>query len=232
MKRKKTNTTEEVVHAKAEESDPADNPKGDTVVEEKSKRARKSSRSKEESTEATGTLSYTFTNPPSKHVKYLIKSEPEDYSIDDIKKAFNEIGRYDGVRNYQARNHIRLMQPGDLIFFYHSNIKKETGIYGIIEVVGSVYLDPTALDSKHKLYDSTCKEESDITKAKWLAFDMKIIERWDKAVLLSTLKKVNENQGIKSPFKNMMLFKNSRLSVQLVTDEESDAIIQMHGTND
>jgi predicted RNA-binding protein with PUA-like domain len=155
------------------------------------------------------------------YVKYLIKSEPDDYSIDDITKSSGEIGRYDGVRNYQARNHIRTMQPGDLIFFYHSNIKKDTGIYGIVEVVGPIYLDPTAMDSSHRLYDPSCDNVTDIQKMKWLAFNMKIVERWTEPVLLSTLKTMN---GTDSPLANMMLFKNSRLSVQLVTPAESDAI--------
>ena len=72
---------------------------------------------------------------------WLLKSEPDVWSIDQQKKAGNKGAPWDGVRNYQARNNLKKMKYGDLCFFYHSNIGKE--IVGIVEVIKEAFLDPT-----------------------------------------------------------------------------------------
>lgn len=157
-------------------------------------------------------------------VKYLIKSEPDEYGIDNLLNEPEGIGRYDGVRNYQARNHIRGMKPGDLLYFYHSNVKRDCGIYGIVEVVGEIFPDPTALDPGHKTYDPSCKKETDASVAKWVAFNMRLVEKWKSPLLLRDMKKELQSKGDTYALADMMLFKNSRLSVQLVKENESTYI--------
>jgi predicted RNA-binding protein with PUA-like domain len=158
---------------------------------------------------------------PQLMVKYLIKTEPDEYGIDNLVNEPSGIGRYDGVRNYEARNRIRGMKPGDLLYFYHSNVKKACGIYGIAEVVGEVFPDPTAFDPAHTTYDPTCKKDVDASTAKWVAFNMKLVEKWKAPVLLHDMKKELQSKGEKYALADMMLFKNSRLSVQLVKENES-----------
>ena len=77
---------------------------------------------------------------------WLLKSEPDVWSIDEQKKALNGISIWDGVRNYQAAKNLKTMKIGDLCFFYHSNIGKE--IVGIVEVVKEAFIDPTDKSKK------------------------------------------------------------------------------------
>jgi predicted RNA-binding protein with PUA-like domain len=72
---------------------------------------------------------------------WLLKSEPNVWSIEDQKKAGKKGATWDGVRNYQARNYLKLMNKGDLCFFYHSNIGKE--LVGIVEIIKTSFLDKT-----------------------------------------------------------------------------------------
>src|SRR3954470_3400574 len=87
-------------------------------------------------------------NMPTNH--WLIKSEGECYSIDDLKR--DKRTDWTGIRNYQARNHLRAMKPGDPCLFYHS-MGDPTGVYGVAKVVGAPHADPTALDPKDEHYD-------------------------------------------------------------------------------
>lgn len=127
---------------------------------------------------------------------WLIKSEPNTYSWDD----FNELGKdhWDGVRNYQARNFIREMKPGDLAFFYHSVNDKE--IVGIARIVSEPYPDPT--------------DDSD----KWTVVDLVPDRKLKNSVSLSRIKADDR-------LSDMTLLKNSRLSVQPVKSEEFDIIV-------
>lgn len=145
-------------------------------------------------------------------VRFLMKSEPDVFSIDDLITSKDSTNIWDGVRNYQARNIIREMNVGDLAFFYHSNAKQETGIYGIVEITRSNYPDPTAVDPSHKYYDPKCKVDN-----KWSSVDVRIKEKFSKPILLSELKK-------ESRLTAMELFRNGRLSVQHIRPEEAEVI--------
>lgn len=154
-------------------------------------------------------------------VKYLIKSEPDDISLDDVRNSPNLTMRWDGIRNYQARNICRTMKYGDYLYYYHSNAKKETGIVGIVQVVSKEYYeDPTAFDPSHKLFDAKA-----VAKGinPWVSFDIKFIEKFEKPLFLTTLKKLLEDED-QCPLKKMMLFHNTRLSCQLVSKEEAEYI--------
>lgn len=149
--------------------------------------------------------------------KFLLKSEP-DLQIQAFEKFPNQIGKWDGIRNYQARNIQREMKEGDLAFFYHANIGKNNGIYGIVEVVKEAYDDEKAFDPTSPYYDAKA------TPGKWHAVDIRPVEIWSKPVLLSELKaEVERNQ--ESPLSTMMMFKMSRLSTQRVSQSEWDYII-------
>jgi predicted RNA-binding protein with PUA-like domain len=131
---------------------------------------------------------------------WLIKSEPFKYSWDTFvkdKKTF-----WDGVRNYAARNNLKAMQKGDLLFWYHSNEGME--IVGIAELVTEFYQDPTTVETA------------------WVVVDVKPKKKLKKTV---TLAQIKANEALK----NMALVRLGRLSVQPVTKEEWDIVMQMAG---
>ena len=128
---------------------------------------------------------------------WLLKSEPDVWSIDEQKKALNGISIWDGVRNYQAAKNLKTMKIGDLCFFYHSNIGKE--IVGIVEVVKEAFIDPT---DKSK---------------KFVAVKVGFKNYLDKPVSLEMIKKNKD-------LKNLAIIKQSRLSVMPI-DTKSWKII-------
>lgn len=145
---------------------------------------------------------------------WLIKSEPNCFSIDDLMSAPNQIEHWDGVRNYQARNFMRdKMKVGDLIFFYHSNCKPP-GIVGIAEVASEAYPDHTAFDptSDHPDPDSTPDNP------RWYMVDVKFKEKFPKIISLDHLKQHPELEGMQ------LLRKGNRLSVMPVGKKEWDFI--------
>lgn len=148
---------------------------------------------------------------------WLMKSEPDTFSIDDLKNRPNQTEHWDGVRNYQARNMMRdQMKPNDLIFFYHSNCKIP-GIVGIAEVSKSSYPDHTALDPNSKYYDPTSSREN----PRWFMVDVKFKKKFKEVISLIDLK---NNKDLK----NMALVrKGNRLSVMPVTEQEWNSILQM-----
>lgn len=152
--------------------------------------------------------------------KFLLKSEP-DLPIQAFDSFPNKIGKWDGIRNYQARNIQREMKTGDLAFFYHANIGKKNGIYGVVEVVKEAYDDEKAFDSSSPYFDPKA------VPGKWLAVDIKPVEIWSEPVLLSELKAEVEKNS-ESPLSTMMLFKMSRLSTQRVSQLEWDHIIEKY----
>lgn len=129
---------------------------------------------------------------------WLIKSEPNTYSWDDLVKLGKD--HWDGVRNYQARNNMKAMKPGDLALFYHS--VKQKSVVGIAECVSEFYQDPTTDDDR------------------WVVVDFVPKEKLKNPVTLDQIKAEDE-------LSEMVLVKNSRLSVQLVRKEEFDKIIAM-----
>ena len=140
---------------------------------------------------------------------WLMKSEPDVFSYDDMaaKTKRGEPEQWHGVRNYTARNNMKLMQLGDQAFFYHSNIGKE--IVGIIKVIALAHPDSTA-------------EPNENGKIVWECVDVEAVRPLPKPVTLETIKRTPE-------LADMALVKLSRLSVSPVTDAEWKLICQMGG---
>jgi predicted RNA-binding protein with PUA-like domain len=143
---------------------------------------------------------------------WLMKSEPEIYSIDDL--ARDKKTYWEGVRNYQARNFMRdLMKPGDEIFFYHSNAEPP-GIAGIARVAGASYPDPAQFNSKSEYYDPAAKKEKPV----WYVVDIQFVKKFPKLLPLEKLKGV---QGLE---KMPLLQRGQRLSVQPVSGLEWEIV--------
>ena len=129
-----------------------------------------------------------------------------------MREEKNSTDYWDGVRNYQARNVMRRMKIGDKGFFYHSNAKKDTGIVGIVEVVKEAYPDPT-------------QNAEDKEKDRWSVVDIKLLEKWKNIVTLQEMKELAKVKD--SPLADMTLLKTSRLSVQPVTKDEWEYIVNV-----
>ena len=114
---------------------------------------------------------------------WLLKSEPEVFSIDDLRSSPSKTTCWDGVRNYQARNFLRAMQVGDRAFFYHSNCA-EPGIVGIVSVVREAYPDPTAFDRRDPHYDP----KSDRRHPTWYMVDVTLERKLERSISLTELK--------------------------------------------
>lgn len=146
---------------------------------------------------------------------WLIKSEPSDYSIDDMERDKKEF--WEGVRNYQARNILRdQMKCGDLAIFYHSNAKPP-GAAGVVKVCTEGYPDHTSWDPNTKYYDPKSTEENPI----WYMVDFSFVEKFKTFLPLPLLK---ETPGLE---KMLLLKRGMRLSVQPVTKKEFDLITRM-----
>ena len=131
---------------------------------------------------------------------WLLKSEPDVWSIDQQQKAGNKGANWDGVRNYQAKNNLKKMKKGDLCFFYHSNIGKE--VVGIVEVVKAAFLDKTDKENR------------------FVAVQVKFKEKLKKPVTLETIKKTKE-------IDHLPLIKQSRLSVMPIDFKSWKVICKM-----
>lgn len=147
---------------------------------------------------------------------WLIKSEPNAFGLDDLKKKPKSTDMWDGVRNYQARNFIKSMQPGDMTFFYHSNCETP-GIVGIAEIVSSAYPDPTAFDPDSKYFDPKGSPES----PRWFVVDVKYKQKFSDIL---SLKEIKSNPKIKTL---PLIQKGCRLSVMPVTPQEWQYLIKM-----
>jgi predicted RNA-binding protein with PUA-like domain len=113
---------------------------------------------------------------------WLIKSEPDVFSIDDLARVGRE--PWSGVRNYQARNYMwKDMKPGDLALFYHSNAKPP-GIAGIAKVVGSPYPDPTQFDPQSEYHDPKATPE----KPRWFLVDFEFVGKFQEILTLEAIK--------------------------------------------
>jgi predicted RNA-binding protein with PUA-like domain len=112
---------------------------------------------------------------------WLTKSEPSDYSIDDLQRDRSEI--WDGVRNYQARNFLRAMQVGDYAFFYHSNVKPPA-LVGLMRVVETEIVDPTQFEPNDKHYDPKATPE----KPRWFTVRFEFVEKFPQPLTLDRLK--------------------------------------------
>ena len=152
---------------------------------------------------------------------WLMKSEPDCFSIDDLAKRPKQTSPWDGVRNYQVRNMFRdNMKKGDLAFFYHSSCA-EPGIYGVMEIASNAYPDPTQFDPKADHYDAGSKPE----EPRWLLVDVKFQRKLKRPVLLPEIRTHEAKlAGLR------ILEKGSRLSVTPVKKEHWDYILKLENT--
>lgn len=147
---------------------------------------------------------------------WLLKSEPDIFSLNDLFKSKNKSTCWEGVRNYQARNYIREMKIGDLSIFYHSNCTPACAA-GICEIVKEGYPDFTAFDPDDVHYDSKSRKESPT----WLMVDVKFVKKFNTPVTLSNMK---ENKRLRDM---QLLQLGNRLSVMSITKEEFEEIVRM-----
>lgn len=146
---------------------------------------------------------------------WLMKSEPDVYSIDDLKKEKTD--HWEGIRNYQARNFMRdEMRKGDLAFFYHSSCE-EPGIVGIMKIHKTAYPDFTAFDPDEKYYDP----KSDPENPRWLMVDVRYVRKLKRNISLKELK-LHEALG------NMRLLqRGNRLSITPISEKEWNYILTL-----
>lgn len=149
---------------------------------------------------------------------WLMKSEPEAFSIEDLKASPGRRTYWDGVRNYQARNFMRDgMKKGDLAFFYHSNCP-EPGIVGTMKVFREAYPDHTAFDPEDKHFDP----KSDPAKPRWYMVDVQFRSKLKRPISLSELKTHS------AKLKDLALLRRgNRLSIMPVTQAQWDYILSL-----
>ncbi|WP_296187714.1 EVE domain-containing protein [Pseudomonas sp. UBA1879] len=145
---------------------------------------------------------------------WLMKSEPDELSITGLQTLGQT--RWDGVRNYQARNFLRAMATDDEFFFYHSSCP-EPGIAGIGKIVRTAYPDPTALDQNSHYFDAKANDE----KNPWSAIDVAFVETFPKVLGLGYLKQQTALEQLP------LIQKGSRLSVMPVTPEQWAAVLAL-----
>ena len=145
---------------------------------------------------------------------WLLKSEGDCYSIDDLKR--DKATAWTGIRNYQARNFMRDdMKKGDMALFYHSS-SKPTGVFGIAKITSEGYADPTQFDAKDDHYDPKSKKES----PQWVCVDVGFVKKLAEPILLEELKRDPNLAGM------MLLQQGSRLSVQPVEEKHFKYIVE------
>ncbi|MCC7249063.1 MAG: EVE domain-containing protein [Lysobacter sp.] len=147
---------------------------------------------------------------------WLMKSEPEDFSIDDLARVGVE--PWTGVRNYQARNFMRSMKIGDGVLFYHSNADVP-GVYGIAEVASAAYPDPTQFERKSKYFDEKSKRE----EPRWDLVDVRYVRTLERAITLDAIRAQADALG--EDF--ALIRKGNRLSVLPVTAAQWKVLLSM-----
>jgi predicted RNA-binding protein with PUA-like domain len=154
------------------------------------------------------------------HVKYwLVKSEPDAFSIDDLRSAPRRREHWDGVRNYQARNYMRDgMTVGDPVFFYHSSCD-EPAIVGIAEVASRAYPDHTAFDPRSHYFDP----RSDPDNPRWLMVDLRYRRKLKRPVTLAQMKSDRRFDGFE------LVRRGSRLSVMPVAEHHWRLVLELAG---
>ena len=144
---------------------------------------------------------------------WLMKSEPEAYSIDSLKK--DRFTLWDGIRNYQARNFMRSMKKGDIVFFYHSNCKPP-GIVGLMEVIDLNIVDPTQFYEDSKYFD----KKSNPNNPRWDCVKVKYKSKSNKILSLTELKTLfNENELL-------VVKKGNRLSILPVRNDIAKILLE------
>ena len=144
---------------------------------------------------------------------WLMKSEPDAYSIDTLKN--DDVTLWDGIRNYQARNFMRKMKKGDLVFFYHSNCKPP-GIVGLMEVIDLNIVDPTQFDKDSKYFDPKSKPDN----PRWDCVKVKYISKSNKIITL------NELRNLFSEDELLVVKKGNRLSIVPIQIEVAKILLE------
>ena len=148
---------------------------------------------------------------------WLIKSEPDVFSIDHLAEMPEQTDHWDGVRNYQARNMLRdQMQVGDQVFFYHSNCDTP-GIVGLAKVVRTGYPDYTAFDPECKYYDP----KSNPDNPRWFMVDIKFVRKLKRVISLKELKEIKELEEMP------LVRKGNRLSVMPVEEKQFHFVLSL-----
>lgn len=140
-----------------------------------------------------------------------MKTEPDVYSIDDLKK--DKTTYWDGVRNYQARNFMKEMQLGDHVLVYHSNASPP-GVAGIAKISKAAYPDPTQFDKRSKYYDPKATKE----EPRWFCPELRFVKKFKNFVSLPTLREEKKCKEM------LVLQKGSRLSVQPVDEKHFEVV--------
>lgn len=146
---------------------------------------------------------------------WLMKTEPSLFSIDDFKKCPQMVTPWEGVRNYQARNFMREMKRGDLVFIYHSNTEK-MGIAGLGEIDKEAYPDSSAWDKKSPYFDQKSTPE----KVRWDRVDVKFAKKFKNILELAQLRQIASLKDL------LILKKGNRLSVTPVSENEYQEILK------
>ena len=141
--------------------------------------------------------------------RWLVKTEPAECGIDDFARAPQTPIRWDGVRNYQARNFLAAMAEGDEVFVYHSSCK-DIGIAGVVRVARTAYVDPTQFDPQSPYYDAKCTPD----KPRWQAVDMVLVHKLPRLIPLDRLKALPGLENLP------LVQRGSRLSVMPVGEAE------------
>ncbi|TAG97533.1 MAG: EVE domain-containing protein [Oscillatoriales cyanobacterium] len=145
---------------------------------------------------------------------WLMKSEPDVYSIADLNG--DKVSIWDGVRNYQARNFMREMSMGDLVFFYHSNTKIP-GIVGLMRVIETNIADPSQFDMNSEYYDAKSMFDS----PRWQTVKVEFVEEFAKLISLDELKQEFSADEI------LVVRKGNRLSVMPISESAAEKILKM-----
>ena len=145
---------------------------------------------------------------------WLMKTEPDECSIDDFAATPDQVIRWDGVRNYQARNFMRDMAIGDEVFIYHSSCAK-IGIAGIVRVTRTAYSDPTQFEPESAYFDKRSKPDN----PRWDAVDLQFVRKFARILTLDELKNVAELAD------NPLVQKGNRLSVIPFSTVERDSVL-------
>jgi predicted RNA-binding protein with PUA-like domain len=136
---------------------------------------------------------------------WLIKSEGESYSIDDLKR--DKVTAWEGIRNYAARNFMMKMKKGDLVLFYHSNAN--AGVYGIAKITSDPHADETQFDKKNYHFEPRATKEKPV----WYCVDVGFVEKFKEPILREEIKLDPKLAG-------MIVLTHPRLSVQPVSEKQ------------
>lgn len=146
---------------------------------------------------------------------WLLKSEPSEYSIADLERDGR--GRWDGVRNFQARNLIRdAMRPGDLGLFHHSSAAPP-GVAGLLRIASEPLVDPTQFDAASRYFDARATGAA----PRWWTIEVEFVERFEQLVPLATLRQTVALEGM------MVIRRGARLSVQPVDEGHFREVLRL-----